>query len=310
MLARRKLWRRGLVAAAPFDLSDRGLGSTGRHPAPPRSRPAAGHRRVADATSAAFHYLETGVRAGIRRNAVSPEVVQGWVAIVGGFVAALLGLFKYFNYRSKRDRLAEVGASFALTVEALASDNGTSRMAGAVLLRRFFDRHTEQGALGRPYVKEAIEVMAGMLREEQTPRVQKVLADGLRYAHDLEDADLQNCDLRNAYIGQKAGDAWAVNLSRADLYGAKCDRASFKAVVAREAVFMEAELRKTVFIDSDCTGADFRWAKLDGAKFAGAQIGGARFEGAEGVPEEVTALLNDHAEGRPGGVVPEAPRPL
>ena len=235
---------------------------------------------------------------------MSPETAQGWLAVAVGLVAAVLSVFKYFNYRSKRDRLAEVGASFAMTVEALASDNGTSRMAGAVLLRRFFDRHTEQGALGRPYVKEAIEVMAGMLREEQPARVQKVLADGLRYARELRDADLQNCDLRNAYVGKKAGDTWSVDLSRADLYGAICGRASFKAVIAREAVFLEAELSKAVFSDADCTGADFRRAKLHSARFDGAQIGGARFEGAEGIPEDVAALLDERMEGRPGGVVP------
>lgn len=235
---------------------------------------------------------------------MSPEAIQAWVAVVGGLLAAVLGLSQYFNYRSKRDRLAAVGASFALTVEALGSDKPTSRMAGAVLLRRFFDRHTEQGVHGRPYVKEAVEVMAGMLREEQPPQLQKVLADGLRYARELQDADLQNCDLRNAYMGKKTGDKWAVDLSRADLYGANCDRASFKEVVACETVFMEAELRKTVFTGADCRGADFRRAKVDGAKFDGAQIGGAKFEGAEGVPDEVAALLDERLEGRPGGVVP------
>jgi hypothetical protein len=240
---------------------------------------------------------------------MSPEVVQSWVAVGGGLLAAILGLFKYFNYRSRRDRLAVIGASFALTVEALASDNGTSRMAGAVLLRRFFDRHTEQGGLGRPYVKEAVEVMAGMLREEQPPRVQKVLADGLRYVRELQDADLQNCDLRNAYVGRKAGDQWAVDLSRADLYGAKCERASFKGVVARETVFLQAELSKAVFSGADCSGADFRLAKLDGAKFDGARIAGAKFEGAEGIPDEVAALLDARMEGRPGGVVPGLPLP-
>ena len=236
---------------------------------------------------------------------MSPEALQSWVAVAGALVAAILGIFKYFNYRSKRDRLAEVGASFALTVDALASDNETSRMAGAVLLRRFFDRHTEQGARGRPYVKEAIEVMAGMLREEQPQRIQKVLADGLRYARELQQADLQHCDLRNAYIGRKAGDRSPVDLTRADLYGAKCDRASFKAVIARGTVFMEAELRKTVFSGADCRSADFRWAKLDGAKFDGAQIGGARFDGAEGVPDQLVALLDARSEGLPGAVVPE-----
>jgi hypothetical protein len=240
---------------------------------------------------------------------VSPDLVQGWIAVLGALGAAVLGVFKYFNYRSKKDRLAEVGAAFGLTVEALASDNQTSRMAGAVLLRRFFDRHTEQGAVGRPYVKEAIEVMAGMLREEQPSHVQKVLADGLRYAHELQGADLQNCDLRNAYIGRKAGDDSAVDLSKADLYGANCDRASFKETRARETVFMGAVLTKAVFIDADCTDADFRYAKMEGAKFGGAKIAGARFADAEGIPEDVAPLLNDQLVGRPGAVVPKQPGP-
>jgi uncharacterized protein YjbI with pentapeptide repeats len=263
---------------------------------------------------------------------MSPESLQGWVAVLGGLLAAILGLFKYFNYRSKRDRLAEVGASFALTVEALASDNPTSRMAGAVLLRRFFDRHTEQGARGRPYVKEAIEVMAGMLRQEQPPQVQKVLADGFRYAGDLHDADLQNCDISNAYLGKKQGDEAAVDLSRADLYGATCTRASFKAAILRETVFVDGELTKAVFTGADCRGADFRRATLagaqfdsdptkrlpgadlrdadfrgtalEGATFGDAQIGGAKFEDATGVPDHVTALLDEHHAGLPGSIVP------
>jgi hypothetical protein len=238
---------------------------------------------------------------------VSAEVVQGWVAVVGALGASLLGLFKYFRYRSKRDRIAEVGASFALTVEALASDNGTSRMAGAVLLRRFFDRRTEQGAMGGPYVKETVEMMAGMLREEQPPHLQKVLADGLRYAIDLRGADLQNCNLQNAYIGRKAGDESVVDLSRADLYAARCERASFKGVRAREAVFMGADLTKAVFTEADCTGADFRYSKLAGAKFGGARIGGARFTEADGVPEEVASLLDERGVGRPEAVVPRPP---
>jgi uncharacterized protein YjbI with pentapeptide repeats len=226
------------------------------------------------------------------------------VAVVGGLCAAVLGLFKYFNYRSRRDRLAEVGSSFQLTIQSLASKNATSRMAGAVLLRRFFDRHTEQGAVGRPYVREAIEVMAGMLREEQPPHVQKVLADGLRYARVLVGADLQNCNLQNAYLGRKAGDRERVDLSQADLYACNCERASFKGAVAVETVFMDAELRKAVFTDADCRDADFRWAKLEGAKFDGALIAGAKFEGAVAIPDAVLTLLDDEQRGRPGATVP------
>jgi Pentapeptide repeats (9 copies) len=236
---------------------------------------------------------------------MSPETIQSWVTVVGALLAAVLGLFKYFNYRTRRDRRAAVGASFALTVDALASDNSTSRMAGAVLLRRFFDTQTEQGEAGRPYVKEAIEVMAGMLREEQPARVQKVLADGLRYARELQQADLQNCDLGNGYIGKKKGDDRRADLSQADLYGAQCVRTSFREVIARETVFLEAVLEKAVFVDADCRKADFRRSKLAGAKFAGAQIGGAKFDGAEGIPENVAGLLDEQMVGRPGAVVPQ-----
>jgi uncharacterized protein YjbI with pentapeptide repeats len=268
---------------------------------------------------------------------MSPENLQGWVAVIGGLLAAILGVFKYFNYRSRRDRLAEIGASFALTVEALASNNPTSRMAGAVLLRRFFDRHTEQGARGRPYVKEAVEVMAGMLRQEQPAQVQKVLADGFRYSGDLRGADLQNCDLSNAYLGKKHREDEAIDLSRADLYGANCERASFRAAIACEAVFVDATLRKTVFTAADCRDADFRRASLEGAKFesdpakkfpgadlrgadfrdaelagatfADASVGGARFEGANGIPDDVAAFLDDDFVARHDAVVPGTPQP-
>src|SRR5262245_34286643 len=60
---------------------------------------------------------------------VSTADVQVWVAIVGGFLGAALGVFRYFNYRTRRDRVAAVGESFNSTVEALASDNLTRRMA-------------------------------------------------------------------------------------------------------------------------------------------------------------------------------------
>jgi len=266
---------------------------------------------------------------------MSPESLQGWVAVLGALLAALLGLFKYFNYKTRRDRLAEIGASFAHTVEALASDNPTSRMAGAVLLRRFFDRHTEQGARGRPYVNEAVEVMAGMLRQPQPPQVQKVLADGFRYATNLRGSDLQNCDLSNAYLGKKHVEDEPVDLSGADLYGANCGRASFRAAILQDTVFMDAALNKTVFTAADCRnadfrraqlqsatfaydperdwsgadvqGADFRGAALEGAAFADAKVGGAKFEGATGIPEQLVLLLDEGLVARPGAVVRAVP---
>lgn len=83
---------------------------------------------------------------------MSAAMIQAWTGVLAGLLAAVLGLFKYFNYKSKRDRKAAVGASFSATVDALASENDTRRMAAAVLLRRFFDPRTEQGEAGTPYL--------------------------------------------------------------------------------------------------------------------------------------------------------------
>jgi uncharacterized protein YjbI with pentapeptide repeats len=248
---------------------------------------------------------------------MSPEDAKGWVAILGFLGTAIVGLRKFFSGQDKRDVRASVGAAFASTVDALASDNDTTRMAGAVLLRRFFDEHTEQGAKGTPYVSEAIELIAGMLREEQVPpRIQKVLADGLRYAVDLRQTDLQNCDLQNAYLGEKAGDKRVVDLGEADLYKAICVGASFRKARLHKTVFLQANLKSASMVEADCTEADFRdadlsKANLTGAKFGGAKIGGANFAGAKGIPAEVERLLDAERKGPPEAVVPlEAEQPV
>jgi hypothetical protein len=234
---------------------------------------------------------------------LSAAHVQAGIALVAALLGATLGLLKYFNYRTKRDRRAAVGASFSATVDALASDNETRRMAAAVLLRRFFDRETEQGEARTPYLKETIEVIAGMLRAEQPERLQKVLADSLRYAQSLVGADLQQCNLRNAYLGRKKSDRLSLDMSAADLFEADCTGASVRGVIAVEAVFYRAVLERAVLVNANLEKADFRAAKLSGASFSGARIGGAKFEGAEGIPDDVAWLLDNVAVGQAGAVV-------
>jgi hypothetical protein len=250
---------------------------------------------------------------------MSATAIQAWLAAAAGLLAAILGLVKYFDYKSKRDRMATVGAAFAATVESLASDSDVKRMAAAVLLRRFFDRNTEQGEAGAPYLKETVEVIAGMLRVPQTEGLQKVLADGLRYAHDLTLADLQGCNLQNSYLGTKSGDKRRLILSNADLFEADCSNASFREVIAVGAVFYRAKLKNTVLIGADLQKADFRKACLSGAKFNdatlsnakfdGARIDGAQFGGAKDIPPEVAWLLDQNLVGRADAVVRLEPAP-
>jgi hypothetical protein len=233
----------------------------------------------------------------------APEV-QAWIAVVGGLVTAIVAFLGFLNYRTRRDYVATVGAAFTSTVDALSEERLTKQIAAAVLLRRFFDPHTEQGRKGLAYKSEAINVIAGMLREDHDARLQKALADGLRYAKVLTNVDLQQCNLTNAYLGRKRGDDWVLDLSDADLYDATLDGASFKQVVATGAVFYGASLKRTVFEDAVLTEADFRGADLAGAKFAGALIERAKFGGATNIPAEVASLLDDHSVGLVGAKVP------
>jgi hypothetical protein len=204
--------------------------------------------------------------------------LQGWVALVGALSAAGLGLSKYFDFRSRRERAAAAGQAFVTTVDALASGDEPKRLAGAILLRRFFDRSTEQGEKDTPYASEAVGVIAALLRGTETGTLQKILADGLAYAPSLVYADLQRCNLQKAYLGKRPDRC--PDLSRADFFEADLSGASLKGARACETVFFRATMRSTVLRDTALMGADFREADLQGARFDGANLDGANFAGA------------------------------
>jgi uncharacterized protein YjbI with pentapeptide repeats len=215
---------------------------------------------------------------------------QAWIALIAAFVTAMVGVLKYFNYRNRRDRVALVGQSFSETVDALSSKDEIKQLAAAILLRRFFDRKTEQGSAGAPYQQEAIRVIAALLRTTETGQFQKLLADGLAYAPTLQEADLQACNLTGAYLGRRPGRR--VDLSHADLFQADLTRASLKGAVAVRTVFYDATLVGTVFEGADLTDADFRDADLADASFEDAVLSGARFSGATNVPRQILESLD------------------
>jgi hypothetical protein len=227
--------------------------------------------------------------------------VQVWVGIIGSLVTIGVSVLGVLNFQRRRDQAAAVGAAFKDVVTSLSSDNETLRMAAAILLRRFFNIRSEQGAGRLSYANEAVAVIAGLLRNAETGAIQKVLADGLRYAPSLAQADLQGCNLTGAYLGQKRGDKKIVDLTNADLFIANLTGASLKGVKAPGAVFVEATLERTVLSGTDLTGADFRGAELNGtdfrdaelkdAKFDGAQIDGAQFSGALNVPADIATRV-------------------
>ncbi|MFF0222224.1 pentapeptide repeat-containing protein [Streptomyces sp. NPDC004629] len=227
---------------------------------------------------------------------MSASDVQVWTGILGTFVTVGVSVLGVLNFQRKRDRSAAVGAAFKDVVESLASDNTTQQMAAAILMRRFFDNNSEQGAGRTPYANEAVAVIAGLLRKSETGQIQKVLADGLRYAPSLSGADLQGCNLARSYLGSREGDKKVVDLSAADLFEADLTGASLRGVTAARAVFYRATLVDAVLVDAVLVGADFREARLAGANFTGARLDGAQFSEAVDIPADIASRLD--AQGR------------
>jgi uncharacterized protein YjbI with pentapeptide repeats len=267
-------------------------------------------------------------------------VLQAWIGVVAALLAGALGVLKYFDYRTRRDRISLVGQAFNSTVEGLSSDAAAKKLAAAILLRRFFDKGTEQGAAGTPYEHEAVAVIAALLRNTATGELQKLLADGLAYASSLQGTDLQECNLSRAYLGNRPravvqhaglrllaagrrrqpGSGGAKNgqrddpsltapidLTAADLFHADLTGASLRGAVARNAVFYTAVARDTVFEGARLEGADFRDAELEGARFTGAWIERARFDRAHHIPANVAQLLDQNGQVPAGEGMPVQP---
>jgi hypothetical protein len=263
-------------------------------------------------------------------NADTLKEFANLVAVISAVITGILGIFKYFQYRTRRDKLMLVRQSFEAVAKSLASNVEVERLAGAILLRRFFDRETEVGIAGTPhptllrrffhsepkdgtadeppYSKEAVDVTAAILRSQTTGNFQKLLADGLAFAPSLERADLQRTNLQFAYLGSrkragKPSDEVKTNLSHADFYRADLSNASLKRAKAQEAVFYQARMHNTIltgadlshanFFEADLNRTQFIGADLNGAKFDGARIERANFKGAQNIPPIIASKLDE-----------------
>lgn len=220
------------------------------------------------------------------------------LASLTAVIAGILGLLKYFQYRTKRDKILQVRQVFEGVVKSLASDVEVERLAGAILLRRFFDRESEVGFAGRPYWKEAVNVTAAILRGHASGNFQKLLADGLAFAPSLQRADLQRTNLRFAYLGSRRKASGAsdeeTDLNNADFYRADLSGASLKNAKAYKAVFYQARMHNTVLNGADLREANFFEADLKGAKFDGARLHRAKFASARNIPVAIASKLDDN----------------
>src|SRR5689334_16486687 len=220
----------------------------------------------------------------------------GVLTAMGAVIAGFLGILRYFQYKTKRDKVLQVRDAFDTVVKSLSSEIEVERLAGAILLRRFLDRETEVGIAGIPYWREAVNVTAAILRGQVTGNFQKLLADGLAYAPSLERADLTKTNLQYAYLGvRKVSQVEEVttDMSYADFYRADLSGASLKKGQARGAVFYQCRMHNSVLSGADLRDANFFEADLKGAKFDNARLTVANFASARNIPRDLANKLDD-----------------
>jgi len=181
-------------------------------------------------------------------------------------------LKRHFNKENRNN----IGAAFRETVKGLSSSDIELKMSSAILMRRFFDKSSEYGVGGTPYARDAVTVIAALLRVQKTGDFQKILADSLRYAPKqfLEHCDLQRVNLSKAYLGG------GVSLIGADFYQSNLTGCSFKDAILNNAQFYEANLNGTIFKGAALIAANFSQATLQNLEFKNADLTKAKFDNA------------------------------
>jgi uncharacterized protein YjbI with pentapeptide repeats len=231
------------------------------------------------------------------------EILEIWtledfgniVTILAFILTLIAGLYKLIEKLIERINrnelrkveLKELNESFRSIVKDLSSDNIPRKIASAILLRRFLE-HKNEFNNEKALSTETINLIAGILRFEKTSEFQKILGDGLAFAKDLSEVDLQKTNLQNIYFSRFKD----LRLIKTDFFGADLSRASLKNLDATQAIFYEARLEDTIFIETILINADFRNSNLLGAKFNKAKLIGAKFNGAINIPSEVKKHLN------------------
>lgn len=183
---------------------------------------------------------------------------------------------------------AEILNSFSETVKQLASENTESQLSAAILLRRYIN--VELGFRGKFLYNETINVISSLLRTIPTGIYQKTLGDGLAYADDLSEKDLQKTNLQDLYLGNKTR---KIKMNRTDMYMADLSYALLQNIEGNGTIFYNAILLCSVIKDCDFTNANFTGADLTNVRFKNVILKGACFTNASNVPQEILAELKD-----------------
>lgn len=196
-------------------------------------------------------------------------------------------VMEYTGMKSNKRKRDEAHESFDKIVDNLASDNPAAQLSAAVLLRRFLSLKIGKQKFLH---KETIDVISSILRTLPTGVYQKTLADGLAYASDLTNADLQRTNLQNIYLGSKSE---RILLHKTDLFMSNLTYGLIDNVDAVGIILYNSLLYGTIIKNSDFSNANFMGADLTNIRFSKVRLKNADFRKATNVPPEISDKLVD-----------------
>ena len=143
----------------------------------------------------------------------------GIIAVITVVSAIVVGVLKFiindiYDFKNSNKRKEESKNSLTSIISNLSSSENTSKLSAAIMLRRFMNTKISHEF---PYLQtESINVIASMLKVLPTGVFQKTLADGLAYAVNLSNVDLQRTNLQDTYLGRK--DGTSILMDNTDLF--------------------------------------------------------------------------------------------
>ena len=215
--------------------------------------------------------------------------IPGLVALFT-IVGAILSfyIYDYLGIKSKRVKVAEAKDSFDKIVGNLSSADNTTKLAAAIMLRRFLDGQNKRK---RTFLfQESVNVISSIVKVLPTGIFQKTLADGLAHAGNLARVDLQKTNLQDVYLGRK--DETVITVTDTDFYLADLSYALLEHVSGK-AIFYRAILFCTQIKNSDLTGSSFREADLTRVNFKNVILKDADFTDALNVPLRIKEKLKE-----------------
>ena len=215
----------------------------------------------------------------------------GIIAVITVVSAIVVGVLKFiindiYDFKNSNKRKEESKNSLTSIISNLSSSENTSKLSAAIMLRRFMNTKISHEF---PYLQtEAINVIASMLKVLPTGVFQKTLADGLAYAVNLSNVDLQRTNLQDTYLGRK--DGTSILMDNTDLFLSDLSYALIEHVDGK-AIFYRSILFCSQIKNCDFSGATFREADLTNTCFKNVILKDADFTGAINIPEAIEKEL-------------------